>query len=236
VPADNPNKHKTIYVRGAKMTMTNLSKARLIAVPALITLAVTLLRLYGELQDWSPTLFSRKAGGVGAIVGIIWLAPIFGIYFAFKLVKLGAGPATPRRALVHALAGVGVMMAFGLIVFLLWPPYQVQVILGAIVAAVIVMLQLRGWPEFGQLLLFYSLAARLPVVIIMLFTILGSWGTHYDAFPPNFPLTGLWEKWLWGGLTVQLTVWIGNTVLLGALFGSLAAAIILRQQMAKAVA
>jgi hypothetical protein len=218
------------------MTMTNLSKARLIAVPALITLAVTLLRLFGEMQDWSPTLFSRKAGGLGAIVGIIWLAPIFGIYFAFKLLKLGYRPATPRRALVHALSGVGVMMAFGFIVFLLWPPYQVQVILGAIVAAVIVMLQIRGWPEFGQLLLFYSLAARLPVVIIMLFTILGSWGTHYDAFPPDFPLIEPLEKWLWGGLTVQMTVWVGNTVLFGALLGNLATVIILRHQVNRAVA
>jgi hypothetical protein len=218
------------------MTMTNISKIRLITVPALITLAVTLLRLFGEMQDWSPTLFSRKPGGLGAIVGIIWLAPIFGIYFAFKLLKLGYKPAAPRRALAHALAGVGVMMALGLIVFLLWPPYQVQVILGAIVAAGIVILQIRGWPEFGQLLLFYSLAARLPVVIVMLFTILGSWGTHYDAFPPGFPLTEPLEKWLWGGLVVQLTVWVGNTVLFGALLGNLATVTILRHQMNRAVA
>lgn len=216
--------------------MTNVSKIRLIAVPALITLSVTLLRLFGELQNWSPTLFSREAGGLGAIVGIIWLAPIFGVYFALKLVKLGAFPATPRRAIVHALSGVGVMMVFGLVVTLLWPPYQVQVILGAAVAAIIVILQLRGWPELGQLLLLYSLAARLPVVIIMLFTILGSWGTHYDAFPPNFPLTDPLEKWLWGGLTVQLTVWVGNSVLFGALFGSLAAAMILRRQVNRAIA
>ena len=30
-----------------------------ILVPALITLAVTILRLVGELQGWSPALFSR---------------------------------------------------------------------------------------------------------------------------------------------------------------------------------
>jgi hypothetical protein len=218
------------------MTMTNVSKIRLIAVPALITLAVTLLRLFGELQNWSPVLFSRKPGGLGAIVGIIWLAPIFGVYFAFKLLKLGAFPASPRRAIVHALSGVGVMMVFGLVVALLWPPYQVQVILGTVVAVVIVMLQLRGWPELGQLLLLYSLAARLPVVIIMLFTIMGSWGTHYDAFPPDFPLDDPMERWLWGGLTVQLTVWVGNSVLFGALFGSLAAAMILRRQVNRAIA
>jgi hypothetical protein len=218
------------------MTLTNLSKSRLIAVPALITLAVTLLRLFGELQNWSPVLFSREPGGLGAIVGIIWLAPIFGIYFAFKLVKLGAGPASPRRAIAHALAGVGVMMVYAPILFFLWPPYQVQVIAGAVVAAILVMLQLRGWPELGQLLLLYSLAARLPVVIVMLFTIMGAWGTHYDAFPPNFPLTEPFEKWLWGGLIVQSTVWVGNSVIFGSLFGSLAALMILRRPMNRAVA
>ena len=32
---------------------------KLILVPAVITLVVTLLRLVGELQGWSPTLFNR---------------------------------------------------------------------------------------------------------------------------------------------------------------------------------
>ena len=39
---------------------------QLILVPAVITLAVTLLRLVGELQDWSPALFSKAPGGGGA--------------------------------------------------------------------------------------------------------------------------------------------------------------------------
>ena len=45
---------------------------RLIMVPAVITLAVTLLRLVGELQHWSPRFFSREAGGAFALVGIVW--------------------------------------------------------------------------------------------------------------------------------------------------------------------
>ena len=54
---------------------------RLILVAAVITLAVTLLRLVGELQQWSSALFNREPGGGGAIVGIVWLVPVFGIYF-----------------------------------------------------------------------------------------------------------------------------------------------------------
>jgi len=65
---------------------------KLILVPALITLAVTLLRLTGELLHWSKTLFNPEAGGGGALVGITWLAPVFGAYFGFKLARAGLGP------------------------------------------------------------------------------------------------------------------------------------------------
>ena len=89
-----------------------LSIRRLIAVPALITLAVTLLRLVGELQRWSPKFFSREAGGAGAIVGIVWLVPIFGIYFALKLSRAGQGPTSRGRAIGFALAAVVAQFAF----------------------------------------------------------------------------------------------------------------------------
>ncbi len=47
--------------------MTNdVSIKKLILVPALITLAVTLLRLTGELMHWSKALFNPAAGGGGA--------------------------------------------------------------------------------------------------------------------------------------------------------------------------
>ena len=54
----------------------------LIAVPAAITLAITALRLTGEMLHWSPRFFSREAGGGLAVVGIAWLVPLFGIWFA----------------------------------------------------------------------------------------------------------------------------------------------------------
>jgi hypothetical protein len=58
---------------------------KLIAVPALITLAVTLLRLVGEFMNLPSWLASKEAGGAGALIGIAWLAPLFGVYFATKL-------------------------------------------------------------------------------------------------------------------------------------------------------
>ena len=69
----------------------------LILVPAVITLAITLLRLTGEVLEWSPQFFNREAGGAMAIVGIVWLVPVFGFYFAVKRVQMGHGPSGVGR-------------------------------------------------------------------------------------------------------------------------------------------
>src|SRR5436853_6951945 len=81
--------------------------ARLILVPSLIALAVTLLRLLGELQHWSPRWFNNEAGGVTPggvrwVIGITWLAVPFGVYFAMQLIAAGHGPATGTRAIIRA--------------------------------------------------------------------------------------------------------------------------------------
>lgn len=215
-----------------------MSRYRLVAVPALITLSVTLLRLYGELQHWSPALFRREPGGLGALIGIIWLAPVFGVYFARTLIGRGAGPVSPGRAVAHAFMGVGAFVGWAALSLVLVQPapgtvprpeqFQVQVVTGAAAALAVVVLQARGWPALCRVLLLYAAAARVPVVIVMLLAIFGGWGTHYDAFPAGFPLTGALEKWFWGGVLVQMTVHLANTVLLGSLFGSLQAAWLLR--------
>jgi hypothetical protein len=62
-----------------------INYGRLILIPALITLAITLLRLGAEFMDLPSWLASKKPGGPGALIGISWLPPIFGVYFACKL-------------------------------------------------------------------------------------------------------------------------------------------------------
>jgi hypothetical protein len=58
---------------------------KLILIPAVITLGITLLRLAAELMNLPSWLANKHPGGVGALIGISWLPPIFGIYFARKL-------------------------------------------------------------------------------------------------------------------------------------------------------
>jgi len=206
----------------------------LILVPAMITLAVTLLRLVGELQGWSETLFNRAAGGGGAIVGIAWLVPVFGAWFGWKLTRAGSGPGGIGRALGLTLLALVLVPALGFLADKAGIEQQSFTIFGILVAGSIaaLFLGLRAWPALGRTLLSYGLAARIPVVLVMLAAILGNWGTHYDVAPPNFPEMSPVARWLAIGLLPQLTFWIAYTVVVGALFGIAAAAVARRKPAA----
>jgi len=195
-------------------------------MPALITLAVTLLRMVGELRGWSPALFRPQAGGGAALVGIVWLVPVFGIYFAFQLAARGQAPPRPLRAAGLALLAFALnSLALLAVVTLLRPSVSTTLLALGASSWVAILVARRGWPELGRTLLAYAFAARIPVVFVMLAAITGNWGTHYDELPPNAPeiaaLTPV-GKWLWIGVLPQMTVWIYVTVVGGLLFGGLA--------------
>lgn len=200
---------------------------RLILVPGLITLAVTILRLVGELQHWSKTWFNPEAGGAWSVVGITWLAPIFGVYFAAKLACGGKGPKSTWRAMAFAVLGVVVGVAGAFLPSTLHLQLSFQQILiyfwAIFVPAALV--TFPGWPALFKTMLAYAYAARIPVAIVMFFAFRWSLGTHYDALPPNFPAMGFWPKYLWLGLVPQLIYWVGFTIVVGMLFGVIAVAL-----------
>jgi len=194
----------------------------LILVPALLTLAITLLRLVGELLNWSPAFFSKAAGGGSALVGISWLIPVFGAYFAVKLCRSGWGPVSAGRALLMALAAAAVAIGSGMLAGRLWGELA-GISAVALIGLAAIALAHRGWPALGKTLLRYALAARIPVAIVMLVAILGDWGTHYDVPPPDFPSMGAFQRWVWIGLFPQLSFWIFATVVGGMIAGAIAA-------------
>ncbi len=198
----------------------------LVLVPALITLAITILRLVGELQGWSPRLFNRAAGGGGALVGISWLPFVFGPYFAWRLGTTGDLPARLGRAFGMALLGLGIVAATAVLANVAGVPPLAAVGLVSVIALLGGWVAARGWPSLGRTLLVYALAARVPVAALMLPAILGNWGTHYDAPPPGFPPMGPIARWAITGLLPQLTLWIGFTLIMGMLFGAIAAAVL----------
>ena len=204
-----------------------MSLKKLILVPALITLGVTLLRLAGELMHWSPRLFNPAPGGGWALVGIAWLVPVFGIYFARKLAQAGERPSSAGADIGYALLGGLLLPALGFVGSKLGLPQQSLTMFGLFVAGSIVgaVIAFRGWPALGRTLLAYGLAARIPVAIVMLFAILGNWGTHYDVPPPGLPPMGPLQKWFLIGLLPQMPIWIWYPIVLGALFGGIYAAL-----------
>jgi hypothetical protein len=200
----------------------------LILMPALLTMFITLLRLSGELMNWSPALFDKTPGGGGALIGISWLIPVFGIYFALKLSDSGWPPASVGRALLMAFLAAVIGIGSGVVAGRLWGDIA-GIVTISIVGLGSIALAYRGWPALGKTLVAYGLAARVPVAIVMLLAILGDWGTHYDVAPPDFPVMGPLKKWVWIGLVPQLTLWIFLTVVGGMIAGSIAVAFTARQ-------
>jgi len=217
---------------------------KLILVPAVITLAVTLLRLVGELQGWSTALFNRGDKPFSpSLVGIVWLVPVFGAWFGWKLTRAGSGPESLGRAfgLTFAALAVVPLAGFlapraGLVTEHLWRP-NVPLAESFTILSVFVVVFLVGaaigilaWPALGRTLFAYGLAARIPIALLMLVAMLGNWGTHYDA-RPSYQMNALgW--WVAIGLLPQLSFWMWYTIVFGALFGIVAAAIARRRATA----
>jgi hypothetical protein len=204
---------------------SRLSVGRLILIPGLITLAVTVLRLVGELQHWSSAWFNRSMGV--SIIGITWLAPIFGIYFALRLANSDLRPKSFPKAIGYAFLGafVLVVLAFAPTLLGAGNSFYGRLLYGWAIFVAGALVAWRGWPALFKTLLAYGYFARLPVALIMFFAYRGNWGTHYDAVPPYAPALGLAAKYLWLGFFPQLVLWVAYTILSGMLLGTLVAGI-----------
>ncbi len=210
-------------------TDSKVSIGSLILIPAVITLAITILRLVGELEGWPAPFFNKAAGGGMALVGISWLPIIFGPYFAMKLANAGEGPSSSGKAIGACVLGLLVFVVAGatfsaalkkssppliLLCFALW-----------LASAFIPLL---GWRALGKTLLAYAFAARIPVVVVMFIAMSANagqgWGTHYDVTTPGFKVTSFAQKFIDLAVLPQLTLWIGWTAILGGLLGAICAA------------
>jgi hypothetical protein len=206
--------------------MSTGSLRRLILVPALVTLAVTLLRLGGERMQWSPYLFARSAGGGLALVGIVWLIPVFGAWFALQLEKAGEAPARLKRAVGRAGLAFLCATAGFVLAILLFPTSPVaQLAIFTLVTIAAIVIARPGWPELWRVLLAYGIAARVPVLVVMFLSIFLGWDTHYAKPRPDFPPMGPWGLFFWTALLPQASIWIYLTIVGGILCGAAAVAI-----------
>jgi hypothetical protein len=201
---------------------------RLILVPGILTLVVTLIRLLGELQHWPKALFNPVAGGAWSIIGITWLGPIFAVYFAVRLESGGQGPASAWRAIGCAILAVIVIIVLAYLgsVQHMQRSFTGRLIYIWLVIVIAALLTLPGWPALFKAMVAYGYAARIPVAVLMFFAFRGHWGTHYDALPPDMPPGyGFWGKYLMLGFFPQLIFWVGYTVVSGMLAGGITAAV-----------
>jgi len=214
----------------------SMSITSLITIPALITLGITILRLVGELEHWPKPWFSAAAGGGGAIIGISWLPILFGPYFALKLAGAGAGPLSTGKAVVFAILGLVLFVLAAMLLQASFPHHPRRTLAAFLLTLVAAFIPGIGWGSLGKTLLAYAFAARIPVLIVMAVAMLGNggqgWGTHYDAINPTFANASFARKFAYEAILPQMTLWIGWTVVLGAVLGVIIAALARRGKQA----
>lgn len=208
----------------------------LVLVPGVLTLVVTVLRLAGEVQGWSPTWFGNTAPGAEGpvgIVGITWLIPVFGFWFGLRLRRATGGPPHAGKAALRFLIGAAVLIggfvacaAAGLIA--MPDPEQpkeaagLPFALAAVGLAGIVMW--TAWPRLAATLLVYALLARIPIVVVTWLAIDRGWDTHHTRLPagllkpPDVDAVAFLA-------TPQLSYWLVVTIGIGGLSGCLGAAL-----------
>jgi hypothetical protein len=208
---------------------TKATVNRLIMYPAIITLLVTLLRLFGELLHGPGILFSQADGGGAAIIGITWLPFIFGPYFAVKLFDRNMKPSSFRKTIIFAIVGFVVLACGAMVAFAPTVHFTGHVAVGLALIVGAAGLQYFPWRELAQTLIAYAYLARIPVAIVMFFAMLGHWGTHYDAVLPPYDQLPFWTKYLYLAVAPQLVMWIVYTMTVGVLSGAIYAAIFRRK-------
>ncbi len=206
--------------------------AALVAFPAVLTLAVTVLRLVGELQHWgSPWVVNSHGGSDFTVLGVTWLPLLFGPYFAWKLIKSGFAPSSVGAAVGAAIGSFVVFFAGSLLAGYTETHPGVLTLVGFFITLAAAFIPGKGWRAFGVTLLAYAFAARIPVAIVMLVAMSAhggqGLGTHYDVVGDQFATLASpwWKKFILFGLVPQLTLWIGWTAAVGSLVGALVTAI-----------
>jgi hypothetical protein len=180
---------------------------------------VTLLRLTGELMAWPYPLVNSAPCGK-AILGVVWLVPIAGVYFAVKVRALEAPPPLFGRLFLYAAAGLAMKLA-GTALMEMHGRYAPRLLGNFALTMAGVVLSALAWPRLFQLLLAYGYASRLPVAVVTFLAMRGHWGTHYDALDPGFPAIRFWPTFLRVSFVPNIFFMEAYTVIVGLLFAGL---------------
>lgn len=204
------------------MTASRAGITPIVLLAGLITLLVTLLRLYGECHDWNPRFFSKEPGGQGAIVGISWLVVPFGFWFGRRIAQSRGRPPM-GRAWLFTLLPIPLLFAAGSMVSKLYPDdiKAMGMVLGIGVPAGALLL-LLAWPRAFAANLLYAVLARVPVIAVQYIAIDKNWGTHFEKVHAKLEPMDAAQR-ASALMQAQATFWIGYTVIAGGLCALLGA-------------
>lgn len=195
-----------------------------VLLAGVVTLAVTVLRLVGEVQGWNPALFSREPGGGGALVGIGWLPILVGVWFGRRLAQGGHVPTSTLRAVLAALVGAAAMMGSIVYVATNTPNEQLMDRMGLFMSCcpLFLLVAFFAWGRAALAGLLYGLLARVPVVVVQYVAIANNWGTHYEKVNPAL---GELDAAARGEalMMAQVLFWVPFTTLLVVFFAALGA-------------
>ena len=196
----------------------SLSALRLIVVPGLISVAVTALRAFGEVHHWPEPIVNSAVCGK-AILGVVWLVPIFGAYFALRLFRAGSQPKFLARAVILAIASLLLKLGGTFVMERPGLGYVTRVSLNLAVTAIALGLQAVAWPDLFKALLMYGYFSRVSIAVVGFLGMRGHWGTHYDALDPRFPQIGFWPTYIRVSLIPNIFFMEAYTVIVGGLLG-----------------
>ena len=203
--------------------------AALVLVPVLLSWLVTGARIAGELAGLGPPWVSSAPGGGGAILGVVWLVPLCGAWFGWRLAA-STMPDRPGRAVVLSLAALALYIGgFQFVRFVLRFDTSTafgltaQILAMGAVSLLVLPIARMAWPRLFAVNLGYSLAVRLPIAALTFVAVFRAWGTHLEKFGPHdHQGFGPWPHATLLAFT-QLVFWPSFTIVCGGLFGSLAA-------------
>jgi len=211
---------------------TNRGILGAIAIAAVISLAINVLRLCGELNEWNATLFNPAGGGGFSPLGITWLVPVFGFWFGRRLASDGHGPrsagiAAASAVLGFALAGGVAYLVFGTELLAAKEDIATKTAIAFPGVAVCGLVLLKAWPRAWTALALYGALARAPVLVIQHLAFARGWHTHFNNGGKNGPAD---PAVLNRVLTIAEGVFwpFGFTVLVGGLFAAIGAATVRR--------
>lgn len=213
-----------------RMPATTSSTVRLILWPSLITLAVSITRLVGQLQGWITT----RSGGEGALLGITWLAFLCGGWFGIRLRNSGSAPALRPAWLWTLLPPLAFFGAFGYRMYCYqqagftmqdqsdaaYEHIRQTLQLAVLVGGVGMLLTFATWARLAWTLLLYGLVARVGVVAITYVAKTQGWDTHYTKLGPGGIEKDLGETMI-AACIAQFGMWVPFTVMFGGFVGCL---------------